>query len=256
MRIGVIAMMAFAAISAAYAMAAPPRVVAHRGYWTVPGSAENSIRSLVKADSVGCFGSELDVWATADDVLVVNHDPQINGVQIQTSSAKKVLAEKLKNGENVPSLESYLAHAARLKTKVVLELKTHDSRKHERKAIKNIIAMVKKYGLENNIDYITFSKYGFLDLIKFAPAGTKVFYLGGDYIPWQVKESGGAGIDYRMDILKNRPEWIKQSHDLGLEVNVWTVNDPDDIRWCIEHGIDYITTNEPEVVQREIEKYK
>lgn len=43
-----------------------PHVIAHRGYWDTDGSAQNSIRSIVKADSIDCFGSEFDVWMTAD----------------------------------------------------------------------------------------------------------------------------------------------------------------------------------------------
>lgn len=229
--------------------AAQPKVIAHRGYWDTEGSAQNSIRSLVKADSVGCYASEFDVWSTSDGVIVVNHDPDINGVHIESTPSKKVLAQKLANGENVPTLESYLAQAAKQPSRIVLELKTHDSRKQERKAIKSILAMVKKYGLEDKTDYITFSKYGFQDLIKYAPKGTDVYYLSGDYIPWQVKEMGGAGIDYSLKAIKAHPEWIKQSHDLGMLVNIWTVNELDDMQWCIDHNVDFITTNAPEQLQ-------
>ena len=52
----------------------PPKVIAHRGIWTEPGSTQNSIRSLVKADSIGCYATEFDVWMTADSVMVVSHD--------------------------------------------------------------------------------------------------------------------------------------------------------------------------------------
>ncbi len=242
------------AASALTASAAQPKVIAHRGYWDTTGSAQNSLRALAKADSVGCFASEFDVWMTSDGVLVVNHDADINGVHIETSTAKKVLAEKLSNGENVPTLESYLQLAAKQPSRIVLELKTHDSRKHERKAIKDIVAMVKKYGLEDKTDYITFSKYGFQDLIKYTPKGTAVYYLSGDYIPWQVKEMGGAGIDYSLKAMKKHPEWVKMSHDLGMEVNVWTVNEPEDMQWCIDHGVDYITTNAPELLQEILKK--
>ena len=242
------------AASALTASAAQPKVIAHRGYWDTPGSAQNSLRALAKADSVGCFASEFDVWMTSDGVLVVNHDADINGVHIETSPAKKVLAEKLSNGENVPTLDSYLQLAAKQPARIVLELKTHDSRKHERKAIKDIVAMVKKYGLEDKTDYITFSKYGFQDLIKYTPKGTAVYYLSGDYIPWQVKEMGGAGIDYSLKAMKKHPEWVKMSHDLGMEVNVWTVNEPEDMQWCIDHGVDYITTNAPELLQEILKK--
>ena len=211
---------ALAAASSLAASAALPKVIAHRGYWDTEGSAQNSIRALVKADSIGCHASEFDVWMTSDGVLVVNHDDNINGVHIESSPAKKVLAQKLSNGENVPTLESYLELAAKQPSRIVLELK------------------------------ITFSEYGFQDIIKYAPKGTAVYYLSGDYIPWQIKEMGGAGIDYSLKAMKKHPEWIKMTHDLGMEVNVWTVNDPADMQWCIDNGVDYITTNAPEQLQQ------
>ena len=46
----------------ASAMASVPQIVAHRGYHRAPGSAENSIRALVKADSIGAEWCEFDVW--------------------------------------------------------------------------------------------------------------------------------------------------------------------------------------------------
>lgn len=36
-------------------------VIAHRGFWTTDGSAQNSLAALVKADSIHCYGSEFDV---------------------------------------------------------------------------------------------------------------------------------------------------------------------------------------------------
>ena len=82
-----------------------PHVIAHRGYWETDGSAQNSIRSIVKADSIGCFGSEFDVWMTADGQLVVYHDEAVNGFVIENSNADDVLSQKLENGENVPTLD-------------------------------------------------------------------------------------------------------------------------------------------------------
>ena len=69
--------------AAATAVAGTPKVIAHRGYWETEGSAQNSIRSLFKADSIGCYASEFDIWMTKDSVVVLNHDPSINGIVIE-----------------------------------------------------------------------------------------------------------------------------------------------------------------------------
>ena len=54
-------------------------VVAHRGYWKAEGSAQNSVASLKKAIEIGARGSECDVYITTDGVVVVHHDPTIDG---------------------------------------------------------------------------------------------------------------------------------------------------------------------------------
>lgn len=236
------------------AQAAAPKVIAHRGYWNTKGSAQNSIRSLVKADSVGCYASEFDVWMTPDSVMIVNHDPTINGVEIQSTPSAIVLKQKLANGETVPTLEQYFQQAQKLNTRLVCELKTHDSRKQEIAAAKQTLKLAKKYGLEDRIDYIVFSKDALKEYVKSAPKPAKVYFLNGDYIPAQVKYAKGAGIDYSLKVMKKHPEWIKDCHNRGLEVNVWTVNEPEDMKWCIEQGVDYITTNEPELLQKIIGK--
>lgn len=234
--------------------AAAPKVIAHRGYWNTAGSAQNSIRSLVKADSIGCYASEFDVWMTPDSVLIVNHDPTINGIEIQRTPSAEVLKQKLANGETIPTLDQYFQAAQKLNTRLVLELKTHDSRKQEKEAVKKTLKLAKKYGLEDRLDYIVFSKDAFKEYIKAAPKSNKVYFLNGDYVPSQIKYAKGAGIDYSLKVMKKHPEWIKDCHNKGLEVNVWTVNEPDDMKWCIEQGVDYITTNEPERLQQMLKK--
>jgi len=225
------------------------KTVAHRGYWKTDGSAQNSIRALVKADSIGCHASEFDVWLTADSVPVINHDATFGGVHMATSPAAKATAVVLENGEKLPTLEEYLDCALTLPgLRLVLELKPHDDRGQEHEAVLRSIAMVKERGLQARTDYITFSRAAMLDFIALAPEGTRVYYLNGDMSPMELKEAGAAGLDYSLGTMRKHPEWFRQAHELGLKVNVWTVNDSADMRWCIEQGADLITTNAPELL--------
>ena len=119
--------LAAAMLLAGGAVAAQPKVIAHRGYWTAPESAQNSIASFTKADAVGVFGSEIDVWLTADDKLIVNHDRIYKGtdVNMEKATAKEITAIVLPNGENIPTFDAYLKLvASKPDTRLILEMKS------------------------------------------------------------------------------------------------------------------------------------
>lgn len=222
------------------------KVIAHRGHWMPEGSAQNSLRSLIKADSINCFGSEFDVWLTADDVLVVNHDRKFKNVVIEETPSSEVLDIVLDNGEKLPRLDTFLDAAKNTDVRLICELKEHADKKQEDKAVKMLVRMIHEKGLDNRVVYITFSKEALSGLIKEAPSGTEVYYLEGDMTPAQLKEIGAAGPDYSLKTFRSHPEWIKEAKDLGLKVNIWTVNDEKDMKWCLDNEADFITTNFPE----------
>ncbi len=221
-------------------------VVAHRGYWKCEGSAENSLTSLQRAYDAGCWGSELDIWLTADGRLVVSHDAKtLDGVKIEEADFETVTASKLKNGETVPALESYLEKGKKLSPMVlVLELKTQSTPERNKELAQKVVAMVESMEMESQVEYIAFSNLVGTELIRLAP-GAKVAYLEGDKTPAQLKALGYTGLDYEGKVLKKNSQWIREAHDLGLTVNVWTVNKTDDLQYFIDQGVDFITTNEP-----------
>lgn len=241
--------MASAFLIVACGMQAQTKAIAHRGFWKTPGSAQNSIKALQKADSIGCYGSEFDVWIAKDNKLVVNHDPVYKMKPMEFSKAAALTGLKLSNGENLPSLEQYLEAGKKGNTKLILELKAHSNKKRETKAVQEILALVKKMGLESRMEYITFSLHAMQEFIRLAPAGTPIFYLNGELSPKELKELGASGLDYHLGVVKKHPEWVKEAHDLGLKVNVWTVDKEEDMKWLIDQQVDFITTNEPTVLQ-------
>lgn len=220
-------------------------VIAHRGYWDVAGSAQNSIAALEKAGELGVYGSEFDVSITADGVPVVNHDADIQGKCIETSRYDDIKNLKLANGETLPTLEAYLVRAGQLPDmQLILEIKPHKRIVNEDRAVAAVLDLVRKYGLEDRTEYITFSMNAGKELIRRAP-GVKVAYLNGNVSPADLKALGFSGLDYHYEVFDKHPDWIREAHEAGLTVNVWTVDDPETMKSLINRKVDYITTNKP-----------
>lgn len=254
--------MVLAALTAA--ATAQTKIIAHRGHWQTEGSAQNSLTSLREAANIGCWGSECDIWITTDGVCVINHDADIKGIVIEKARYEDLRDIKLANGEPLPTLEQYLWQAVQNpNTRLIVEVKSHVSKDAERKCIDEMLRLVKKYGAVDQTDYISFSLNACEYIVEQAPkvlngpngqrSGKRedkvnlcVEYLSGDLSPEEVKAKGITGIDYHKDVLlKKHPEWIDECHKLGLTVNVWTVDNLNEIWTLIQKKVDKITTNRP-----------
>jgi glycerophosphoryl diester phosphodiesterase len=61
----------------------------------------------------------------------------------------------------------------------------------------------------------------------------------------------GPGIE----LLLKRPDLITKFKEQGKKIFVWTVNSPQDMRFCLEQGIDAIITNYPDIAYLEREAF-
>lgn len=228
---------------------AQPKVVAHRGYWKTDGSAQNSIASLQKAAEIGCWGSEFDVWMTADGVPVVFHDAVVEGIRIEDTTYATLMNIRLKNEEFIPTLQQYLMEAKRHPDcRLIFEIKSHRTAKRDYLISELSVELVNMLGLASRTDYISFSKNVCKRIHELAP-DAKIAYLNGELSPKEIKELGWTGIDYNQKVFDNHPDWALEAKKLGVEVNVWTVDGEEALtRFANMPGIDIITTNEPEVL--------
>ncbi|MES2417647.1 MAG: family 16 glycosylhydrolase [Bacteroidota bacterium] len=224
------------------------QVIAHRGAWKKKGLPENSIASLKEAIKIKCYGSEFDVHLTLDSVIVVNHDATFLGIPIAKSTYAQLRAKKLSNGESIPTLESYLKTGIKqTHTKLILEIKPQNMGwDRDLFLTKQVLQMVKKLKAEPWVDYISFGYNICTYLIGNAP-GSKVAYLGGEVAPEKLKADGFYGADYHYSIFQKN-NWIGPLKKLGLTINAWTVNTVPEMEWLIANEIEYITTNEPELL--------
>ena len=109
--------------------------------------------------------------------------------------------------------------------------------------------------MEAQVEYISFSLNICRKLKEFAPEA-QVAYLEGNLSPDDVKRAGLDGIDYHHSLLATHPDWVAQAHALGLTVNAWTVNREEDMRRLIEAGADFITTDNPLLLQKLLSEKK
>ena len=241
-------------IAAVMTAQAQTQVIAHRGYWDCEGSAQNSITALQKAAEIQIYGSEFDVHLTADGNLVVNHDAAIQGYKIAETPYKTLKKLRLDNGENISTLKNYLKEGKKYPhLKLILEAKPLKSKEKEDIMAKRIVSCVQEYGLEKQIEYISFSQNLCQQFKEMCPTA-EIAYLNGDLSPKEVKDKGWTGIDYHYKVFRKHPEWIQEAHELGLKVNSWTVNRKKDMQELTKLNIDYLTTNDPllakEIVQQ------
>ena len=224
-------------------------VIAHRGAWKTKGLPKNSIAALKEAINLKCTGSEFDVRMTGDEILIVTHDADFQGVDIESSTYEELAKNKLPNGETLPTLKDFIIAGMTNNSTTGLVCEIKPSKIEGRNALmaEKAVALVKELKAEAYISYYISFSYEVIKHIKKIDPKSKVLYLDGSKTPQELKNDSITGLDYFVWKLKEKPEWISEAKELGLKMNAWTANKEEDIDWLLNHNFDYITTDEPEL---------
>ncbi|NCI47402.1 glycerophosphodiester phosphodiesterase [Sediminibacterium soli] len=225
-------------------------VVAHRGAFKKNAFPENSLASLQEAIRLGCRGSEFDVRMTADDSLVINHDPEFHKLPIEKTTYKELTAFTLSNGEKFPTLRAYLLAGLQNNpgTTLVCEIKPSTISKERAKLIaERVYRLVTELKATGRVVYISFDYDILKKLLELNPKVITQF-LDGNKTPAELKADGIKGADYHFSVFRKNPDWITEARKLGIVLNAWTVNEAADMNWLLDNGFDLITTNEPELL--------
>ncbi len=231
------------------------KVIAHRGAWKNTQVMQNSIRSFEHAVVLGCEGSEFDVWLSKDNKVVLSHDPIIGGLKVEDSTAEELRTSTMETGDHVPTLEEFLKIAmAQNKTRMVLEIK-HSQKGMDRTLAltDSVISIVHGMKAQGYIEYISFSYEALLRIMELDPTAC-TSYLTGDKSVNEIKAHGLTGIDYDFYVYRNNPTIVEDCEKLGLTTNVWTVNEEKELELYLRKGVDYITTDEPELLLKLINR--
>ena len=238
------------------------KIIAHKGYH--PGEIpENSLAALKEAQKLDVYGSEFDVYRTADGKVVVYHDRtlSVNGVSknVFDCTYEELQTVRLSNGENIPTLEQFLEQGKQApQMKLICEIKYHNDGDGTTSGEKTVAAaeachaIVSAAGMTSQVEYISVNAAALKRLAVLSP-GVMLQDVNSDY-PMDRASAVAAGIKgINYDFNKLTDAQIADAHEKGMVVGTWTVDKEEDMRTMINRGVDFITTNEPVLLQQVLE---
>ncbi|MEI6464762.1 MAG: glycerophosphodiester phosphodiesterase [Verrucomicrobiota bacterium] len=257
-----ISLRALAALCLMSSAASAVEIVAHRG--ASFDAPENTLASEKLAWRDGADVVENDIHLTKDGKIIVCHDKTtqrttghpgtitaMTFAELRTLDAGKWKGEQFA-GEKLPTLDEQIALIPAGK-RMFVEIKVGPEILPELER-----TLQRAGGSEKNITFISFVYASLQEVRKRLPA-YKTQYLVGykkadgkktegkpqptlDEVIAQAKTAGLTGLDLQSTWPLTAAE-TKQIQDAGLELHVWTVDDPAVAKHWIELGAISITTN-------------
>ncbi len=236
--------------------------IAHRGGGDL--APEETIPAFEKAKEVGADLFELDLHATSDGVVVLQHDSTVDRMTDGSGTIREMTFEKLRTfdagykfspdgGETHP----YRGQGVVIPTfKEVLEafpemFYTVEIKQANPSIVDSVIEILDETDMAEHVILVAFADITVQevrekrpDIITGAPTGEMVTFsvlddtTEADYVPpcpfFQVPDI--------------EPNALARAHRFGIRVQVWTINDPDEMRALLDMGVDGIITDNPLVL--------
>jgi len=231
------------------------RIWAHRG--ASAQAPENTLPAFALAAEQGADGVELDVQMSADGELVVIHDETIDRTSTGSGRVKDLSLAELRRHDYSAGKDGY-SDTAIPTLREVYEL-LGPKGLHVNVELKNTIepypdleeAVEALTATMNMAGQVTYSSFNHQSLASITRAGTQVptAVLHSDmlYEPWNYAQSFGASaLHPHWGLVLRTPGYVEQAHGVGLDVNVWTANEPVHLTLMFEQGVDAVITDWPE----------
>lgn len=233
------------------------RIVAHRGASAT--HHENTLEAFRAAAEQGADGIELDVRLSADEVLVVYHDAHLKtGELIRDQTASDL-------PDWIPTLGEALDVAGDLwmniEIKNVPDEPGYDEEHQISTAVAGLIAarlaMTESLDLAGEAETVidradrvmisSFNVDSVTSIRRLDPSLPLALLVWGQADPASLigrAEAHGFEAIHPHDLLVDR-NFVERAKAAGLQVNVWTVDDPQRIVELADMGVDGIITNDP-----------
>jgi glycerophosphoryl diester phosphodiesterase len=222
-----------------------PLVGGHRG--NPADHPENTLRSFRSAIGAGCDLLECDVHLTSDNRLVVIHDHTLDRTTNGKGLVRDHTAAELRrldagHGEHIPLLQEVIELALG-KVGLVIEIKQVPIQYPGLED--KLVAMLRQLGAVEECAVVSFYHPSIKLLREMEPRLQLGVLEGARPIdPARIMREAGA------DVFS--PHWgamdqqlVKEIHNAGGAVGVWTVDDDTAVAWCKLCRPDSIFTNRP-----------
>ena len=239
-----------------------PLIFAHRGASAY--APENTIPSFQKAIELNADGVELDIQLSKDGQIVVVHDETINRTSNGTGWVKDYTLEELKQFrfntlhpeyENVtiPTMQEVIDVIKPSNLCINIELKTGIIQYPHIEEM--ILELIHKNDMDDRVIYSSFH-HPSCAKIKELKKDAYIGFLTRDGIfdlPQYAKDHNANALNPALYQLLY-PNFVKDCHELGVDINVWTVDDPEHIKQALDLGVHSIISNKPDLVRQLLEE--
>lgn len=235
-----------------------PRVIAHRGFAPVGGTAvENTLAAFASALELGASHLETDVHSSKDGVAVVSHDPDLARLVSQTGTVGGLNFSTLRtldlgNGSFFCSLAEALATFPTARFNI--DIKSRD-------AVGPTVDAVLAADASDRVLVTSFSGArrsravrGLPGVATSASAARFVVALLADRIGarWIVraalKNVDAVQVPERaLGLEVVTPHFVQTLHEVGVELHVWTVNDESSMHRLLDAGVDGLITDRTDI---------
>jgi glycerophosphoryl diester phosphodiesterase len=224
-----------------------PLVFAHRGGMTL--GPENTVQTFDAGMKAGADGLELDVRLSSDGVVVVHHDETLERTTRGSGPvADKTAAELLDLG--VPTLREVLERYPQ--ARIIIEMKDDTALLGAAVAreVRAADAVARVCAAGFGAPAVRAARRLLPDMATSAHQEEVRRALHRTWLGWPLRTSEWQGyqVPERAGWLRVvSPRFIRYAHRAGLKVQVWTVDEEDDMRRLLDWGVDALISNRPEL---------
>lgn len=234
------------------------QIWAHRGASAY--APENTLPAFQKAIELESDGVELDVHLSRDGEVMVFHDDTVDRCTNGTGKVKRKSCAELKqldcsytfpafHGVTMPTLREVYELLAPTGLTVNVELKP--SAPWDIGLERKCVALAEEFGLTQRVIYSSFhfSRLRRLRLIDQNIPSALLYEKWKSLLIRPLGHRGRAAVHPEFADMFRR-EAVERLHRAGQKVNVWTVNEPEDVRRLAALDVDAIITNKPDLVRQ------